>query len=100
MNLCKVVGTIVSTKKDDKLVGTKLQVVEFVDIATLKLEGKVLVAVDTVGAGEGELVLVATGSSARQTPITKDTPVDTAIVAIVDSIQLEGKAIYNSSDKQ
>lgn len=97
MNLCKVVGTVVSTKKDEKLVGTKLQVVESVNIETLELEGKVLVAVDTVGAGEGELVLIATGSSARQTPITRDTPVDTAIVAIVDSIQLKGEMKYSSS---
>jgi microcompartment protein CcmK/EutM len=92
-----VVGTVVSTKKDEKLVGTKLQVVESVNIETLELEGKVLVAVDTVGAGEGELVLIATGSSARQTPITRDTPVDTAIVAIVDSIQLKGEMKYSSS---
>lgn len=97
MNLCKVVGTVVSTKKDEKLVGTKLQVVESVNIETLELEGKVLVAVDTVGAGEGELVLIATGSSARQTPITRDTPVDTAIVAIVDSIQIKGEMKYSSS---
>lgn len=92
-----MVGTVVSTKKDEKLVGTKLQVVESVNIETLELEGKVLVAVDTVGAGEGELVLIATGSSARQTPITRDTPVDTAIVAIVDSIQLKGEMKYSSS---
>lgn len=99
MHVCKVVGTVVSTKKDEKLVGTKLQLVESVDIETLELEGKVLVAVDTVGAGEGELVLVVTGSSARQTPITRDTPVDTAIVAIIDSIQLRGETKYSTSSR-
>lgn len=93
--LCKVIGKVVSTKKDEKLVGGKLQLVMPVDAETLKETGKALIAIDTVGAGEGEIVLVVTGSSARQTPVTKESPVDSAIIAIIDTIEMNGEITYN-----
>jgi len=84
---------VVSTVKDEKLSGTKLLVVREATVAN-QLVGKPLVAVDSVGAGEGELVLIAQGSSARQTRLTKDTPVDAVIMAIVDSMEVDGKVTF------
>ena len=93
MTLGKVTGTIVATKKDTKLVGSKLMIIQDVD-----LDGNLLktynAAVDAVGAGIGELVLVATGSSARQTAATKDKPVDAVIMAIVDFVEVHGEIRY------
>jgi microcompartment protein CcmK/EutM len=96
MEMGKVVGTIVATRKDEKLVGTKLQVVRRTDLAGEEQDGFV-VAVDSVGAGVGELVLYARGSSARQTMITAERPVDAVIMAIVDVVELEGNVIYEKS---
>ena len=62
--------------------------------AVLKAAGSIVVAIDAVGAGVGEVVLYASGSSARQTKVTKDRPVDATIMAIVDSIELEGRQTY------
>ncbi|MED3564274.1 EutN/CcmL family microcompartment protein [Bacillus xiapuensis] len=90
MIIGKVVGSIVSTTKAEKLVGKKLLIVTPLDIKTFKEDGKPLVAIDTVGSGEGEVVLVVSGSSARQTEITNGVPVDAAIVGIVDQIEIEG----------
>ncbi len=84
MVLGKVIGSVVSTQKDKNLVGKKLLIVKAID-----LEGNILdsfvVAVDLVGVGVGEKVLVVNGSSARQTDETKDRPIDSVIVAKVDS---------------
>jgi len=91
---CKVVGTVVCTRKDDKLVGSKLQVVQPISLVDQSPDGKPLVAIDTVGAGEGEIVLVVSGSSARQTSKTQNTPVDAVIMGIVDSIEMEGRVVY------
>lgn len=93
MQLGKVVGTVVSTKKDEKLEGLKLQIVKFINTDG-SFTGGLVVAVDSVGAGVGEVVLVAAGSSARQTQITKDKPVDTVIMAIVDELEIAGKHVY------
>ena len=93
MQIGKVVGTVVSTKKDDKLEGLKLQVVKYVD-SKGEATGGMVVAADAVGAGPGELILITTGSSARLTPVTKDKPVDAIIVAIIDSIEVNGKNDY------
>ena len=93
MEMGKVVGTIVATRKDEKLVGTKLQIVRRTDLKGKEQDGFV-VAVDSVGAGVGELVLYARGSSARQTSITADRPVDAVIMAIVDVVELEGTVVY------
>jgi microcompartment protein CcmK/EutM len=93
MQLGKIVGTIVSTRKDEKLEGLKLHIVKVLDVDR-KPTGALVVAVDSVGAGLGEIVLVAAGSSARQTFITKDKPVDTVIMAIVDEMEIDGKKVY------
>jgi microcompartment protein CcmK/EutM len=97
MLLARVVGNVVSTHKSDKLVGTKLLIIEPVDFAQQKAEGKQLVAIDSVGAGIGEVVLVVQGSSARLTDTTKDAPVDATIMAIVDYIELEGRRTFAKS---
>jgi microcompartment protein CcmK/EutM len=94
MQLGKIVGTVVSTKKDEKLEGLKLQIVKFIN-ADGSFTGGLVVAVDSVGAGVGEVVLVAAGSSARQTEVTKDKPVDTVIMAIVDELDVDGKTAYS-----
>ncbi len=93
MLLGKVVGTVVSTRKEPTLDGSKFLVVRGLD-----LEGKptstLVVAVDAVGAGVGEVVLYASGSSARQTEMTKDRPVDATIMAIVDELEVGGALKY------
>ncbi len=95
MIVAKVIGTVVCTQKDPKLEGVKFQVVCPVDF--LDGGGRPLVAVDSVGAGEGEVVLVAQGSSARQTTLTVNTPCDAVICAIVDTVVLEGKEVFRKS---
>lgn len=90
MFLGKVIGTVWSTKKDDNLVGSKLLIIRQLDLE-LKEKPNFVVAVDSVGAGEGEIVLVATGSSARQTNITKNKPVDAVVMAIVDKFDISLK---------
>lgn len=93
MLLGRVVGTVVSTRKDEKLEGLKLLVVEVIDIHDKPTKGYV-VAIDSVGAGVGETVLYATGSSARQTAVTKDRPVDAVIMAIVDTWSVGEQTVY------
>jgi len=88
MVLGQVVGNVVSTQKDEKLIGKKLLIVKAIDLKGNLLESFV-VAVDIVGVGIGEKVLVVNGSSARHTDETKDRTIDSAIVAKVDSIQVE-----------
>ena len=93
MTLGKVTGTIVATQKDEKLIGSKLMIIQDVD-----LDGNLLktynAAVDAVGAGIGEMVLIATGSSARQTEATKNKPIDAVIMAIVDIVEVDGEIRY------
>ncbi|MFZ1507062.1 MAG: EutN/CcmL family microcompartment protein [Anaerolineae bacterium] len=93
MMIARVVGSAVATVKDEKLIGLKLLVVREVTPAN-ELVGKPLVAIDAVGAGAGELVLIASGSSARQTTITNNKPVDAVIMAILDSLEVEGALTY------
>lgn len=95
MILGRVIGTVVSTCKDEKLVGKKLLIVQPLQIRDLKQKGDPVVAVDTVGAGESEVVLMVAGSSARQTDKTDKIPVDAAIMAIVDSVELAGKLVFS-----
>jgi microcompartment protein CcmK/EutM len=84
MTLGKVVGTVVATRKEETLEGLKFMLVRQVDTDGQETSGFV-VAADAVGAGPGELVLVASGSSARQTQATNNRPVDAVIMAIVDT---------------
>ena len=88
MILAKVVGTVVATRKDERLVSSKLLVARPIDPRG-KAEGTYLVAVDTVDAGFGETVLIVSGSSARMASGLKDCPVDAAIVGIVDTIEVK-----------
>lgn len=85
MKMGLIVGTVVATQKDEKLTGMRLMLVR--DLS-LKLEEKdsFVVAVDSVGAGEGEVVLYASGSSARMTTTTQNKPIDATIMAIVDTV--------------
>jgi microcompartment protein CcmK/EutM len=89
MLLARVTGTVVATRKDERLVSNKLLVVRPVDPSG-KAEGSALVAVDTVDAGVGETVLVVSGSSARMATGMKDCPVDAVIVGIVDEVTTAG----------
>lgn len=89
MQLGRVVGTVVSTAKEASLEGRKFLVVRTLNLDAVETGGYV-VAVDAVGAGLGEVVLIATGSSARLTEATKDRPSDAVIMAIVDSWDVEG----------
>lgn len=93
MLLGKVIGTVVSTQKEEQLKGFKFYIVEQVD-ANNHPTGDTIVAVDSVGSGIGEVVLYATGSSARQTKITENKPIDAVIVAIVDTWEVEGEVKY------
>ena len=93
MLIGKVVGTVVSTRKEDRLEGLRFLVIREVD-PNGKLTGKSVVAVDAVGAGVDEWVLYASGSAARQTVFTKDRPVDAVIMAIVDEVELSGNKTY------
>lgn len=93
MLIARVIGTTVSTIKDEKLVGRKLLIVRQTDERG-NPTGKPFIAIDTVDAGVGDLVLTASGSSARQTTITKDTPVDAVIMAMIDSLEVGGEVVY------
>ncbi len=96
MNVGLVLGTVVSTRKEDELSGLKFLLVRGLD-AEGKQTSTTVVAVDAVGAGVGEVVLYASGSSARQTKVTRDRPVDATIMAIVDTIEVNGELRYNKS---
>ncbi len=100
MFVAKVTGSLVSTQKVDSMVGHKLLVVEPYrvdpqDRNRLVTTGRTFVAVDTVGAGEGEYVLITQGSSARLTPETKNLPIDTVIVGLVDTVHVDQHCVFN-----
>ncbi len=94
MYAARIIGSAVCTCKEQKLVGLKLLVVQPVSLLTLENEGKPVVAIDAVGAGESEIVLVVGGSSARQTAVTTNMPVDATIMAVVDYIDINGKQVF------
>ena len=96
MVLGRVDGTVVATRKDAKLEGAKLLVVRVVDLDR-KPTGAAFVAVDAVGAGTGEIVLCAQGSSARLTPATENKPCDAVIVGIVDALEVGGEVTFRKS---
>jgi ethanolamine utilization protein EutN len=100
MFVAKVTGSLVCTQKVDSMIGQRLLVVEpyRLDPETrqeLKTTGRTFVAVDTVGAGEGEYVLIVQGSSARLTPQTKNLPVDCVVVGIVDTVHVDHACVYS-----
>ena len=103
MYLGKVIGSVVSTKKDESMRGRKLLMVRpmLVDPenpSNFKPGSNTIVAVDTLGAGEGELVMFAQGSSARQADGLKAMPVDAAIVGLVDTVNILGKTTYEAKN--
>jgi microcompartment protein CcmK/EutM len=93
MILAKVLGTVVSTQKEESLDSLRLMVVQPVDVDG-NPTGSHVVAVDAIGSGPGEIVLYATGSSARQTAITNNRPCDAVIMAIVDQWEIDGDVKY------
>ena len=101
MFLAKVEGSVVATKKDPSMSGRKLllvrpQLVDDKDPTKFKPGANTIVAVDSVGAGIGELVMFCQGSSARLAPNLKDAPVDAVIIGIVDTVDVMGKQIYSA----
>lgn len=94
MTLGRVAGTVVSTNKEQRMDGTTLLLIEKVNYTDLSGTGSFTVAMDAVGAGIGEVVLVVTGSSSRQTAVTKDRPTDATVSAIVDTVELNGESVY------
>lgn len=93
MNLAKVLGTVVSSRKEESIAGLKLLMLGLLG-PDGKLTGGSVVAADAVGAGVGELVLYAAGSSARQTQMTDQKPIDATVMAIVDSWEIDGEERY------
>jgi ethanolamine utilization protein EutN len=105
MFLARVTGNVVASQKDKTLNGQKLLVVEPLNVkyddatqkpASLGNTGRAIVAIDVVGAGDGQLVLVVQGSSARMTDVTKNLPADAVIVGIVDSAEYGGKTFFKA----
>lgn len=102
MFLAKVIGSVVSTRKDGSLRGRKLLMIRPMladpdDPSRLKPGNNTVVAIDTVGAGEGQLVMFAQGSSARQADGLKAVPADAAIIGLVDRVTILGQTAYESS---
>jgi ethanolamine utilization protein EutN len=102
MFLAQITGNVTATQKVSTMVGQKLFIVEPLRIDeeqkdSLKPTGRTFIAVDTVGAGEGEVVLIVQGSSARMTEETKPLPVDCAIIGIVDNVRVGGASVYKSN---
>jgi len=93
VNLAKVTGTLVASRKEPSMEGMKFLVLRQLDAANSETGGYV-VAVDAVGAGVGEIVMYASGSSARQTEMTRDRPCDAVVMAIVDTWELDGETVY------
>jgi microcompartment protein CcmK/EutM len=94
MILGKVVGTVVSTRKESVLSGLTMLAVVPIDLKTGDLKNGGVVAIDAVGAGVGEIVLYASGFSARQTEVMNNRPVDATIMAIVDTYEIDGDILY------
>lgn len=100
MFVALVTGSVVATQKTESMTGHKLLVVEpyRLDEKTrngLVSTGRTFVAVDTLGAGEGQFVLVTQGSSARLTPETKSLPIDAVVIGLVDTVRVEGKEVFS-----
>ncbi|MGA2616600.1 MAG: EutN/CcmL family microcompartment protein [Thermoguttaceae bacterium] len=104
MLIARVTGSLVATQKVHAMVGHKMLVVEPYRLdpqtrAGLVSTGRSMVAVDTVGAGLGEMVLITQGSSARLTPETKNLPVDTVVIGIIDTVHVDHTCVYDKEPK-
>ncbi len=96
MTIGKVVGTVVCTQKDPGLIGKKMLVVQPLDIEKIVDKGNVVVSIDGIGAGIGDIVMVVTGGSARLAEGFSKVPVDNTIIAIVDTIEVKGNIVLNN----
>jgi len=104
MFVAKVTGSLVSTQKVESMIGYKLLVVEPYRLASesrdeLTTTGRTFVAVDTLGAGVNDFVLITQGSSARLTPETKNMPIDCVVVGIVDTVQVDDRCVYSRKEE-
>jgi microcompartment protein CcmK/EutM len=104
MFIAKVTGSVVATQKLASMVGSKLVTVEPVRVEPTQRDrlvptGRTFVAVDTLGAGQGQMVLVVQGSSARMTPGTEKLPIDAAIIGIVDQVHVENQTIFSAGQQ-
>jgi microcompartment protein CcmK/EutM len=102
MFIAQVTGSVVATQKAATMTGHKLLVVEPYRLdeksrSRLVSTGRTFIAVDTLGAGEGQFVLVTQGSSARLTPETKSLPIDAVVIGLVDSVRVEGRDVFSRS---
>jgi ethanolamine utilization protein EutN len=100
MFVALVTGSVVATQKAESMTGHKLLVVEPYRLDEksrdrLVSTGRTFIAVDTLGAGEGQFVLVTQGSSARLTPETKTLPIDAVVIGLVDTVRIEGQEVFN-----
>lgn len=103
MFIARVTGTVVATQKVASMTGHKLLVVEPYRLEEKKRKsmvstGRTFIAVDTLGSGEGDFVLVCQGSSARLTPETKDLPIDAVVIGVVDNVHIEKSNVYSRND--
>ncbi len=94
MLLARVTGTVVSTRKEQRIEGIKFLLLEKIDAATMQGKKDYVVAMDSVGAGIDEVVFYASGSSSRMTTVTDGKPSDAAVIAIVDFIDVKGEMVY------
>lgn len=94
MHIARVIGTVVSSSKEEALLGLKFLLLQQTNPSAAPKSGAYIVAADAVGAGIGDLVLYCSGSSARQTQVTKDRPVDATVMAIVDLIEEQRDLVY------
>ena len=103
MFLARVTGVVVATQKAASMTGSKLLTVEPLRVDPQRRDrligtGRTFVCVDTVGAGQGEMVLICQGSSARFTPETEKLPIDAAVIGIVDAVNVEGRTVFSARE--
>jgi microcompartment protein CcmK/EutM len=103
MFVARVTGSVVATQKTGTMIGHKLLVVEPYRLEEksrdrLVTTGRTFIAVDTLGAGEGQFVLVTQGSSARLTPETKSLPIDAVVIGLVDSVRVDGRDVFSRAE--
>lgn len=87
MQIGRIIGTVVATRKDERLIGTKLMITQPLDL-DLSPKGEPLIAVDTVGAGIGELVIYAKGTASRIAANKRESPIDAAVIGIIDEMDI------------